>query len=143
MSGVVQAPLDSGAMVPLEPHFKRTLEAGRIKLRAAFEATPAAPDLLHKHCTLVDQLLRAIWHAHEVPKPLALVAVGGYGRGQLFPYSDIDLLIVLDQPANQALQEKLQGLVSAWWDVGLDTGHSVRTVHECVEIARQDRKSVV
>ncbi len=114
------------------------LDSGRAALRAGFEEKAFAPNLLHKHCVLVDQLLRDVWQAHAMPAGLALVAVGGYGRGQLFPYSDIDLLILLDQSADDALQEKLQCLVGAWWDIGLETGHSVRTVEECVEIARQD-----
>ncbi len=118
--------------------WKRTLDRGRAALRTGFEAKPAAPALLHKHCALVDQLLRDVWQAHDLPAGLALVAVGGYGRGQLFPYSDIDLLILLDQPADAALEEKLQRLIGAWWDIGLETGHSVRTISECVDIARQD-----
>ena len=137
MSGALPVTAESGEPSPLE-HFKQILESGRIQLRTAFEAKPAAPDLLRRHCALVDQLLREIWQAHAVPDGHALVAVGGYGRGQLFPYSDIDLLILLDKPADEALQEKLQALVGAWWDIGLETGHSVRTVDECVEIARQD-----
>ncbi len=137
MSGALPVTAESGEPSPLE-HFKQILESGRIQLRTAFEAKPAAPDLLRRHCALVDQLLREIWQAHAVPDGHALVAVGGYGRGQLFPYSDIDLLILLDKPADEALQEKLQALVGAWWDIGLETGHSVRTVDQCVEIARQD-----
>ncbi len=118
--------------------WRKSLVEGRAALRAGFEAKPSAPDLLRKHCALVDQLLRDIWQAHQLPKGLALVAVGGCGRGQLFPHSDIDLLILLDQPAGGTLQETLQRLVGAWWDVGLETGHSVRTVAECVDIAQQD-----
>lgn len=121
-----------------QTRWKQRLETGRALLRAAFEAKAAPAELLHKHCVLVDELLRDIWRAHDLPAGLALVAVGGYGRGQLFPYSDIDLLILLDQPADEVLQEKLQRLVGAWWDIGLETGHSVRTVGECVEMARQD-----
>ena len=122
----------------LPERWRRALDSGRAALRAEFEAKPDAHDLLHQHCALVDQLLRDVWQAHDMPPGLSLAAVGGYGRGQLFPYSDIDLLILLDQPADGALQEKLQGLVGAWWDMGLETGHSVRTVAECVDIARQD-----
>ncbi len=131
-------PASSQDPVPQAERFKQALEAGRVALRAAFETKPSAPDLLRKHCALVDQLLRDIWQVHELPPELALVAVGGYARGQLFPYSDIDLLILLDKPADEALQEKLQALVGLWWDAGLDTGHSVRTIDECVDMARQD-----
>ena len=130
-------PAAPGGVPPLT-RFKQTLDAGRAKLRTAFESRPSAADLLRNHCALVDQVLRDIWQAHELPPGLALVAVGGYARGQLFPYSDIDLLILLDQPADAALEAKLTALVGAWWDIGLETGHSVRTVAECVDIARQD-----
>ena len=122
---------------PLED-WRRALEHGRASLRTRFETRPSAPDLLRKNCVLVDELLRTVWKAYDMPAHFTLVAVGGYGRGQLFPYSDIDLLILLDQPADAALREKLQALVGAWWDIGLETGHSIRTVDECVELARQD-----
>ncbi len=137
MAGVPCA-VQEDAPPPLTETWKRLLDNGRATLRAKFEAKPAAPVLLRQHCALVDQLLRDVWLAHQMPADMALVAVGGYGRGQLFPHSDIDLLILLAQPADEALQEKLQSLVGAWWDIGLETGHSVRTVAECVEIARQD-----
>ena len=69
----------------------------------------------------------------------ALVAVGGYGRGELFPYSDVDLLILLpdalDDAARDAALEQLIGLL---WDIGLEIGHSVRTVDECVDEAAKD-----
>ncbi len=135
MTGAALATQESA---PRTARWKATLDSGRAALRAEFELKPSAPDLLRKHCALVDQLLREVWLAHDLPPGLALVAVGGYGRGQLFPYSDIDLLILLEQPADDGLQEKLQRLVGAWWDLGLETGHSVRTVAECVEISRQD-----
>ena len=137
MSGALPA-IKERSLLSQPELWKQTLESGRATLRSEFEQRPSAPNLLHKHCALVDQLLREAWHAYDMPAGLTLVAVGGYGRGQLFPFSDIDLLILLDQPANDALQEKLQGLVGAWWDMGLETGHSVRTVAECVTIARQD-----
>ena len=138
LSGIEPAATAPAAQETPPPCWKQTLEQGRAALRAAFEAKPAAPELLRKHCALVDQVLREVWQAQQLPAKLALVAVGGYGRGQLFPHSDIDLLILLDQPADATLQEKLQNLVGVWWDAGLETGHSVRTVRECVEIARQD-----
>lgn len=139
MSSVAPVGATEVAAVPsAAAEWKTRLEAGRAALRTDFERKPSPADLLRKHCALVDQLLRDIWRAHQLPNELALVAVGGYGRGQLFPFSDIDLLILLDRPADETLQEKLQCLVGAWWDSALETGHSVRTVAECVEIANQD-----
>ncbi len=137
MSGALPGLAEDVSAAPAQ-RWKQSLEEARAALRAAFEAKPAAATLLRKHCALVDHLLREVWLDHDLPSGLALVAVGGYGRGQLFPHSDIDLLILLDAAADAALQEKLQRLVGAWWDMGLETGHSVRTVAECAQIARQD-----
>ncbi|MBM3373688.1 MAG: bifunctional uridylyltransferase/uridylyl-removing protein, partial [Betaproteobacteria bacterium] len=73
-----------------------------------------------------------------MPREAALIAVGGYGRGQLFPYSDVDILILLPEAADESLREKLESLVSRFWDIGLETGHSVRTLDECLEMAASD-----
>jgi [protein-PII] uridylyltransferase len=137
MSGVVSA-IAEGVTAPQAQRWKQSLEEARAALQAAFGEQPAPSELLRKHCALVDGLLREVWQAHALPAGLALVAVGGYGRGQLFPHSDIDLLILLEQHADETLQENLQSLISAWWDIGLESGHSVRTVAQCVEIAQQD-----
>ena len=69
---------------PLED-WRHALEHGRASLRTRFETRPSAPDLLRKNCVLVDELLRTVWKAYDMPAHFTLVAVGGYGRGQLFP----------------------------------------------------------
>ncbi len=68
----------------------------------------------------------------EMPQDATLVAVGGYGRMELFPKSDIDLLILLPHQADASLQQRLQTLVGQLWDIGLEIGHSIRTVGECM-----------
>ncbi len=73
-----------------------------------------------------------------MPADITLVAVGGYGRGQLFPYSDIDLLILLPAATSDALGAKLEQFVGVLWDIGLEIGHSVRTLAECIELSAQD-----
>ncbi|MCF8191562.1 MAG: bifunctional uridylyltransferase/uridylyl-removing protein, partial [Burkholderiales bacterium] len=73
-----------------------------------------------------------------MPPGWALAAVGGYGRRELFPCSDIDLLLLLDAPVGPDEQPLLDRLVGALWDIGLEVGHSVRTAHECLEAARND-----
>ena len=65
------------------------------------------------------------------------MAVGGYGRSQLFPYSDIDVLLLVP-PDNAALRPALEAFVTACWDTGLEIGSSVRTVSECLEESRRD-----
>lgn len=118
--------------------WKRTLAAENDKLRQAFLAKAAAGELLRRRSALIDRQLKQVWKTHAMPPKTALVAVGGYGRGQLFPHSDIDLLLLLPATADARLQHQLETLVSMLWDIGLEVGHSVRTIEECAELAEQD-----
>lgn len=67
-----------------------------------------------------------------------MVAVGGYGRGELFPFSDVDVLILIDQEPDDANTAKLENFCGSGWDIGLEIGHSVRTLDQCVEEAAKD-----
>jgi len=91
-----------------------------------------AKRLLHAHSHLIDSYMRQVWRRLEMPESLALIAVGGYGRGELYPKSDIDLLILLDASPDEALQQRLHQLVGELWDIGLEVGHSIRTLPECM-----------
>src|SRR5262249_48528256 len=73
-----------------------------------------------------------------MPRNVALAAVGGYGRGQLFPCSDVDLLILLPAAPDAGLAGKIESLIGALWDIGIEVGHSVRTLDECVALAAED-----
>jgi [protein-PII] uridylyltransferase len=117
---------------------KRRLADSRATLRQRYLDEHSASNLLREHRKLVDATLKTVWQHVAMPAGATLVAVGGYGRGQLFPYSDIDLLILLPGAADTALTAKLEQFVSLLWDIGLDVGHSVRTVAECVDLAAQD-----
>ncbi len=117
---------------------KRRLAESRVTLRDRYFEHASAPVQLREHRKLVDNTLKSAWKQAGIPRDVVLVAVGGYGRGGLFPYSDIDLLVLLPQAANVELTQKLEQFVSLLWDIGLDVGHSVRTVAECVELAAQD-----
>jgi len=114
------------------------VKADQAALRRRFAETGSADDLLHGRCARVDAVLRQLWAGLELPASAALVAVGGYGRGELYPASDIDLLILLPRQAGRALKDKLETLVGCFWDVGLEVGHSVRTIAECLEEAGRD-----
>jgi len=118
--------------------WKSALAAGREALRRAFLAKPAAGELLRRHSKLIDRQLRVVWSTHALPSGLALLAVGGYGRSQLFPHSDIDLLVLLPAAADTELQRKLESFIGTLWDIGLEVGHSVRTIAECAELSGQD-----
>ncbi|MDR2366291.1 MAG: nucleotidyltransferase domain-containing protein, partial [Zoogloeaceae bacterium] len=117
---------------------RETLRAKRKALADDYVATPNALLYLSGHACLVDGVLARIWRQMDFPPDLALAAVGGFGRGELYPGSDVDLLILLPAEADAALREKLARLVSLFWDIGLEVGHSVRTVAECLAEAEGD-----
>jgi [protein-PII] uridylyltransferase len=108
------------------------LAEGRAQLRAAYHAEPAPGRLLKDHAALVDRVLKSLWIASAMPSEAALLAVGGYGRCQLFPYSDVDVLCLLPDELNDEAREKLSELVGKLWDIGLEIGHSARSVEQCV-----------
>lgn len=118
--------------------FKVKLKAEQQAIIQSFREKPKAEGLLKDLCRCVDVNLSEIWKSFQFPKELALVAVGGYGRGELFPYSDVDVLILLVEQPDAELREKLEGLVQIFWDIGLDIGHSIRTVEECLSEAAAD-----
>ncbi|MGE5525064.1 MAG: [protein-PII] uridylyltransferase [Rhodospirillaceae bacterium] len=118
--------------------WKQQLAAEREEARQGFLTRPAAGSLLRKLSAIVDNHVRTVWASCALPSDIALVAVGGYGRGQLFPYSDVDILILLSDAASSELRNRLEELIGALWDIGLEVGHSVRTIDECVDMARQD-----
>ncbi len=102
--------------------------------------TPASAveAVLRKRCVCVDEALVALWNAIGMPKQYSLVAVGGYGRGELSPFSDVDVLILIDQEPDEVNTEKLETFCGSGWDIGLEIGHSVRTPKQCVEEAGKD-----
>jgi [protein-PII] uridylyltransferase len=83
-------------------------------------------------------VLCELWSDLALPASLALIAVGGYGRGELYPASDVDLLILLPEQADDVLTTRIEQLICVFWDVGLETGHSVRTIEQCLEEAAGD-----
>ncbi len=117
-------------------YWRGTLQAGRDELRRAYLKKGNAAALLHGLSRLVDKLLISIWRQLSLPQSIALIAVGGYGRKQLYPGSDIDLLILLPDNPDTAHSKNLEQLVGLLWDIGLDVGHSVRTVPECIREAK-------
>ncbi|HET19285.1 MAG TPA: [protein-PII] uridylyltransferase, partial [Chromatiales bacterium] len=87
----------------------------------------------------VDAVLAAAWReAGLADAPAALLAVGGYGRGELFPHSDIDVLVLLEPGQEEALNPKAERFISALWDIGFDLGHSTRPLDACLALAAED-----
>jgi len=117
---------------------RNTLRAAREQSAALWTARAHPGAALTQHSRDVDQALRSLWQRGGLPGA-TLVAVGGYGRGELFPYSDVDLLILMPEGYNESEASPLvERLVTSFWDLGLDAGHSVRSVSECIERARDD-----
>ncbi|WP_269531953.1 [protein-PII] uridylyltransferase [Chitinimonas sp. BJYL2] len=120
------------------PALRKQLKADRAALYADYHDPEKAGELIAADAALVDAFLAARWGELAADPATALVAVGGYGRGQLFPASDIDLLILLSDEAQENELVKIEGFIGLLWDLGLEVGHSVRTQTECLEEARKD-----
>jgi len=118
---------------------RQYLAQGQERLNQAFEATDIT-ELVQARATMVDQVMIAAWSLFGLAErdDVALVAVGGYGRGELHPCSDVDLLVLLADTPEQALCDSLERFVAFLWDMGLEIGHAVRTLNECVDLARED-----
>ncbi|MBU0753403.1 MAG: [protein-PII] uridylyltransferase [Gammaproteobacteria bacterium] len=121
---------------PLKEHLRQE----QARLHATFAADGNARRLIRGRSRLVDETLRDVWRHLAIPDGIALAAVGGYGRGELYPASDIDLLILApddfcNADAHRRSVEKLIGLL---WDIGLEIGQSVRSITECLTEAARD-----
>lgn len=118
---------------------KALLQQQQAKLDADFIRGVETHLLIVARSNLIDALLKHLWQQADWGKQkICLIAVGGYGRGELHPQSDVDLLLLLEQKPTKANCETISGLVTYLWDCGLDLGHSVRTLKECLAYARDD-----
>jgi len=118
--------------------WRNRLHREQAALRARFEKKADTGLLLRSHARLVDKLLQDIWRQLDIHEDVCLAAVGGYGRGELFPFSDIDLLILLPDQASDAINTSIEALIGIFWDIGLAVGHSVRSLSECITEASKD-----
>lgn len=123
-----RTPLDLKAL-------RSRLDLFQRQLLAALKRGVPTPHLLQARALLLDHLLLTLWE-RAAPGKAALIATGGYGAGELFPHSDIDLLILTGSPLEG---EKVSAFLQQLWDLGLKVGHSVRTLSECLEWARRDQ----
>ncbi len=118
--------------------YKRLLAEGRAVLRADYLRDPAPGRLVKQHAELVDRVLKSVWSDSAMPPQLSLLAVGGYGRWQLFPHSDVDVLFLLPEQMDDDARDKVSEMVGRLWDIGLEIGHSARSVDQCVAESEQD-----
>ncbi|MFF7708058.1 [protein-PII] uridylyltransferase [Pseudomonas sp. NPDC007930] len=120
--------------------FKKAIRQAREVLDARFESGRDIRRLVEDRAWFVDNLLQQAWGQFEWSEDadIALVAVGGYGRGELHPFSDIDLLILLESADHEVFRDSIERFLTLLWDIGLEVGQSVRSVQECADEARAD-----
>lgn len=120
--------------------YRELLRQAHEELKARFLAEEPVEGLVHARAAVVDTVLREAWRLHSIPETAswALVAVGGYGRGELHPCSDIDILLLVGQPPGPTARAGVGKLLAFLWDIGLEVGHSVRTVAQCAEESAAD-----
>ena len=107
-------------------------------LSRARRSDSAALLRLQAHSWIACWSARVWRECADAGRECALLAVGGYGRGTLFPYSDVDVLMLLPDAVDDDARDEVSDLVGQLWDIGLELGHSVRTVDECIAKAAQD-----
>ncbi|MET1255164.1 [protein-PII] uridylyltransferase [Aliikangiella maris] len=122
----------------LLPALINYIEISHQYLRTEFKKGSNVRSLVHSRSRHIDKLLIALWQHLNIDNSIALVAVGGYGRGELHPHSDIDLLILVGPEPAQSDIQKIELMISIMWDCHLKVGQSVRTLAQCIELAQND-----
>jgi [protein-PII] uridylyltransferase len=117
---------------------RQQLVARRSKLRQEYEAQPDPDRFLCQWTRSVDEALIQLWQESGLDNRISLGAVGGYGRGELYPWSDVDILVLLPEAPDSTLQTQVESFIGLLWDIGLEMGHGVRTLEECFTAARED-----
>ncbi|SFK33418.1 [protein-PII] uridylyltransferase [Methylophaga sulfidovorans] len=118
---------------------REALKQSQLYLQQQFDSGSPIEELVYQRASFVDEILNQIWQQHiSDDTPVSLIAVGGYGRGELHPFSDIDVLILLDESISDTPPDSLSSFLTQLWDVGLEIGHSVRTIQECRQQAEDD-----
>ena len=120
--------------------YRAALAEGDRELARRFHADEAVETLVRDRAALVDALVTRAWalRAGAAASGLALVAVGGYGRGELLPCSDVDVMVLLPKGGEPVWTGPLERFLTFLWDIGLETGHSVRTIDDCQREALSD-----
>ena len=133
---------------PVVALVREALDRGRSEIRQRFEEGGSAAHCIAEQCFLVDQLIRILFdfvieRVYPLANPtkgekLAVVAVGGYGRGEMAPYSDVDLLFLLPYKQTPHTEQVVEYLLYLLWDLRLKVGHATRSINECLRYAKSD-----
>jgi [protein-PII] uridylyltransferase len=117
---------------------RERLRAERERVIAGFKSGDSVSALLKGLTRATDAIVRELALASGITAHVAVIAVGGYGRGEMFPHSDVDLLLLTAADPDDELSERIETLVAAFWNCGMSLGHSVRTLADCAAEARRD-----
>lgn len=142
MNAAVLAPAGDGAVPGIRDAHKARKAQLLAMLQAEGGSTRIIKGLLQSLSQLADDTLKQLWLHAGMPAGVALVAVGGFGRGELFPHSDVDVLLLMPDGVScehePGLKRRVEAFIGSCWDAGLEIGSAVRTVEECVAQARGD-----
>jgi len=120
-------------------HYKQQIQDFSLQSQTRFNEGENIRVLLHNRSDFIDSLLAQVWQHFELTShSISLIAVGGYGRGELHPNSDIDLLLLSKNTVDKAQSELISEFITLLWDIRLDIGHSVRTLKETIHLGRDD-----
>ena len=118
---------------------KQSLIEQNQTLLASFKAKTPIEELVTQRCQFVDALVKQAWEQHGLREfDISLIAVGGYGRGELHPHSDVDLLFLFNDILSPAAEAALSQFIAFLWDANLEIGHSVRTLNDTITLGRED-----
>ena len=128
------------------PLFKATILESRLANESRFRKGEDAEKLVRERAAFMDKIIRLAWHRFDWAENrsswrktrISLLAVGGYGRGELHPHSDIDLLVLLERNSYELHSANVQSFLAFLWDIGLEVGESVRSIKECKVQAKKD-----
>lgn len=134
----VDTPTPATLDAPPITQWRQRLNQGREEIKRHFLDGGTVHMAMVKQSQLTDAVLIDVWRVAQPPQSAALIAVGGYGRGLMAPYSDVDILVLCEDEGGDANAPSIEQFIGMLWDIGIDLGHSVRTIEQCLEQARQD-----
>lgn len=118
--------------------FKDAIHAANHQFDQRFLMGEDIRTLVYERALFIDCLLHYAWYRFEWPESISLEAVGGYGRGELHPYSDIDILVLYRPEVLEICQDEIGKFLTFLWDIGLEIGSSVRTIEQTLTLAKDD-----
>ena len=124
--------------LPLVPACKKAIDTVDQQFDRRFCKGENIRHLIYERAAFIDCIIHYVWRQFDWEDDVSLLAVGGYGRGELHPKSDIDILILSSDGIGEQCREHIESFIALLWDIGLNLGHSVRTLRECKLIARDD-----